>query len=146
MKRLSGYFTKLKYIIGCTGEELELRLGYEKGRFADGYSVYALIEIPDENMFQLRGYSMVPEQHFMEKYGSVSVGGDLKQEVVASFALDGPNSLVKIIPNKAHDENKDPDIQYPVGTGIPQWKIKRGINLNAVLLKSMTNYKSKLII
>ena len=37
--------------------------------------------------------------------------------------LTGVERLVKVLATVRHDNSMDPDIQYPPGQGVPQWKV-----------------------
>ena len=116
-----GYVTKDKFIRGRTLAEIEWTLGFHRGRFAQGIEVIRLDELPGPNQFELAGYSMVAE-HRLRPAGGLDIG-KIKSEAAASWALQGPERLVKVRVRTPHDPGGDPDVQYPPGLGAPQWKL-----------------------
>ena len=130
---VGGCITQDKFLKGRTLAELESILGYHQGRLSTGMTVVALLQIPGPNDFKLLGYSQVAEHRFnMPSQLDVD---KLKQLVMnTAFALDGPNRLVKVLPNTRHNNDLSDDDQYPSGQGIPQWKLTSRIPSRVVAI------------
>jgi len=116
-----GYITKLKFIAGRDLQQLEKILGFHPGRFRDGVWIMKLDRLPTISEFDAKGYSMIAEHRFVNP-GNLNMPR-VKQNAIESWALSGPNSLVKIRPVIGHDAALEPDFQYPPGLGAPQWKL-----------------------
>jgi hypothetical protein len=116
-----GYVTKLKFIAGRDLRYLERVLGFHPGRFSNGVWIMKLDRIPLISEFEARGYSMIAEHRFVDPTNLNM--NRVKQNALDSWTLTGPDSLVKIRPEMAHDAAMEPDIQYPPGLGAPQWKL-----------------------
>jgi hypothetical protein len=80
-----------------------------------------LDRLPLISEFEVRGYSMIAEHRFVDPTDLNM--SRVKQNALDSWKLSGPDSLVKIRPEMAHDGVMEPDIQYPPGLGAPQWKL-----------------------
>lgn len=141
--KIKGCITQEHYIKGKTVSEMERILGFEKGRFQNGITVLALIQMPEAHQFDLLGYSQVAGH----KFNNASLKGmdvkKLKEMVVKeAFTLAGVKRLVKVIPNTPHNHLVDNDIQYPPGLGVPQWKLTGKVSARVVAtLKSEDIYK-----
>jgi hypothetical protein len=128
--QVSGCITQEKYIKGKNAAELERILGFKTGRLYAGFAVVVLEQLPNNDQFDLLGYSQVAGHKFgvdaLKGLDVEKLKNMLRQE---TFALAGINRLVKILPNIPHqtyignDENK----QYPPGLGVPQWKLTKEI-------------------
>ena len=134
---LKGYFTLEKYLLGVkVGDEMEKRLGYDKGCLSNGAELYGF----DPNdfrtwikkdqfgkdvyayHFELRGYTTWP--------GGVPVLGsrptNLDEDVLKKLLCDdvfkktAPARPVKIRPLKT-------GCSYPMGKGIPQWELVKDV-------------------
>ncbi len=130
---VSGCITQEYFIKGKTLTELERLLGFQKGRLANGAVVAALIQMPTAHQFNLLGYSQVAEH----KFGSAATAGldtdKLKELVVKEvFTLAGIKRLVKIMANTPHNNTLDNNIQYPPGSGVPQWKLTSRVSARVV--------------
>jgi len=119
--RVAGYVTTDKFIRGRTLVEIEWTLGFHRGRFQQGIEVIRLDQLPSADQFELAGYSMVAEHRFQQP-GGLDIG-KIKSEAAASWALQGPERLVKVRVKTPHDPAADPDVQYPPGLGAPQWML-----------------------
>jgi hypothetical protein len=115
--RVSGFVTKEKFIAGRTLLEIEDILGYRRGRFAKGIVVVHPTRLPLASEFDLAAYSMVAEHRYKQPDG-LDIG-KMKQNAIASWALLGPERLVKVRPNTPHDQELEPEMQYPPGRGAP---------------------------
>lgn len=116
-----GYITKLKFIAGRDLGYLERILGFHAGRFSNGVWVMKLDRLPLIAEFEVKGYSMVAEHRFAEP-SNLNMSR-VKQNALESWKTSGPDSLVKIRPEMAHEAGMEPDVQYPPGLGAPQWKL-----------------------
>jgi len=130
---VSGCITQEHFIKGKTLSELERLLGFQKGRLANGAVVAALIQMPTAHQFDLLGYSQVA-QH---KFGSTATAGldkdKLKEMVIKEvFTLAGNKRLVKIMANSSHNNHLDNDVQYPPGSGVPQWKLAGRVSARVI--------------
>lgn len=115
-----GYFTNLKFLWG-TVRDFEAKLGYHRGRLENGFFVAHLMQLPKLEEFELAGYSNRPSHLF-------SMPTDLEIKKLKEIALEemkriGFRNLVKIFPDIRHNARLEPDYQYPVGQGIPQWNL-----------------------
>ncbi|WEX10867.1 hypothetical protein [Chelativorans sp. AA-79] len=119
---ISGYVTKEKYVCGRTLAELERLLGFAAGRFSKGVTVAKPRMLPGVNDFETAGYSQVAEHRHRPPSGLDY--GVLRRLARESWALSGPESLIKFLPNIPHAD-LDPDVQYPPGKGVPQWRIAK---------------------
>jgi hypothetical protein len=118
---VSGCVTKDKFIRGKTIEEIEKLIGFHRGRLASGLTVVKLNRLPAMNEFDLAAYSNVATHRLQ-----VPTGLDidkLKRLAIESWSLSGVDRLVKVLAAIRHDNSMDPDVQYPPGQGIPQWKV-----------------------
>lgn len=116
-----GYITKLKFIAGRDLQYLERILGFHTGRFSSGVWIMKLDRLPTLAEFEAKGYSMIAEHRFVNP-GNLNMSR-VKQNAMESWALSGPESLVKIRPEMGHDAAMEPDTQYPPGLGAPQWRL-----------------------
>ena len=133
---VAGYITKDKFVAGRTLQELEAILGFQRGRFGKGIYVLALDRLPLPGEFQLASYSMIAEHRFQMPSG---LDIDKLTKIASeSFALDGPERLIKIRAVEAHDPSLDPDVQYPPGKGAPQWKLT--VRIQATCVAVVTDY------
>jgi hypothetical protein len=131
-QRLSGFFTKQKFIVGQSLSELERRLGYRCGRLAQGACVYRVEVLPGINDFEMYGYSQISGgrletggRYDQRRANKIWPGNkdieieNLKNIARSSWRLSGPDSLVKVIPVTPHSQSET----YPPGTGVPQWRM-----------------------
>jgi hypothetical protein len=119
---VTGCITKEKFIAGRTAAEIERILGFHPGRLAGGLTVVALLELPATSQFDLAAYSNIATHRFQMPSG-LDIE-KLKAAAWASWATTGFERLVKVLPATRHDNNLDPDFQYPPGLGAPQWVAK----------------------
>jgi hypothetical protein len=116
---VSGCFTKEKFIAGRTLAEIERILGFRAGRLSLGMAVVALTELPGLSQFELAAYSNVATHRRQEPDG-LNIE-KLKADARATWTTIGFERIVKILPATRHDPAMNPDIQYPPGSGAPQW-------------------------
>ena len=116
---VSGYVTQLKFIAGRTLSQIEQLLGFQRLRLAAGATAIGLSHAPLD--FDLAGYSTVAE-HRMQPASGVDIE-KIKAIARRGWTVSGSNRLVKIRAIVPHDPDMDPDIQYPPGQGVPQWKL-----------------------
>ena len=134
--RVSGCFTKEKFIAGRTLVEIERILGFRAGRLAHGMVVVALMELPAMDQFELAAYSNVATHRF--KTPTDLNIEKIKAEAKASWATSGFERVVKVLPGTAHDPAMNPDVQYPPGQGAPQWISK--VKLAAKVVGAVSGY------
>ena len=129
-----GFFTQAHYLRGQTSAEVERRLGYGPGRLSQGWYLLFILNMPDVEDFEFRGYthfsggvvqghlSSPPDKRTAEERVRKS-GVDVirsKQKVIREvFTLQGPHRLAKVIPVRYGTD-------YPPGSGIPQWELREG--------------------
>lgn len=135
---VAGYITKDKFVLGRTLQELEDILGFQRGRFGKGIYVLALDRLPVPGEFQLAAYSMIAEHRFQMPPGLDA--DKIARNAAETFALEGPERLVKIRAVQTHDPALDPDVQYPPGQGAPQWKLT--VRIQATCVAVVTDYPS----
>lgn len=136
---MKGYFTLEKYIVGKNPDELERALGFSKGTLADGAEIYGFYNLPELDEFELRGYTHLPEggdpaiEQFLREtknayspYDTKVLGREktmaeeLKKMVRERvWEKTGRNRPVKVVPRRRGE--------YPIGTGIPQWKLIKDV-------------------
>jgi hypothetical protein len=134
--KVSGCFTKEKFIAGRTLAEMEKILGFHAMRFASGITVAALLELPQINEFDVSGYTNVASHKFRLSAGlDVNV---LKKNAMSTWTTMGFERLVKVRPVLQHREDLHPDVQYPPGRGVPQWIAK--VPLKARIIAIVTGY------
>lgn len=131
---LSGFFTIQIYLQGRTLAEIERLVGFERGRLINGAWFATALNLPGIDDFELAGYSQVAAHHTLEQYGDLNnpkgkweqdAYSIKKQNAMSEWSLFGSKRPIKIIPMVGHDNDMKDDYQYPPGSGIPQWKIKR---------------------
>lgn len=131
---LSGFFTTQIYLQGKTLGEIEMLVGFDRGRLINGAWFVTAINLPKMEDFDLVGYSQVAGHHTKEQYGDLNNPNGKweedsyrikKQNAMSGWNSFGSQRLIKIIPMVGNDPLMSDDYQYPPGSGIPQWKIKR---------------------
>jgi len=131
--RLTGFFTKARFLRQQPTSELERRLGYAQGRLATGWWLLFLEQMPTPDDFEYMGYSYMsggavqghlrpgPTAEEQLKAGKFDVFGMKRRTILQTFRLSGPDRLAKVVP-VAEQSGLMP---YPPGTGFPQWKLVR---------------------
>ena len=142
---VTGFITQEKYILGCTLSEIERILGFHPGRLKAGVSIYALLRLPEENEYQLAGYSQVAGHHTEEQYGKdLQTRHDMKQLTKRLrqdvWTTTGTDRLIKVRPVTMNNSNMKDDDQYPPGKGVPQWKLTSPVS--AIFITSIMGYPS----
>lgn len=133
--QVRGCITQEKYVKGKTTRELERILGFKAGRLQPGFVMAALEQIPNNDQFDLLGYSQVAGHHFSPEATKGLDVDKLKTMVRTEvFALAGLNRLVKILPNAPHQIYMSNDEQYPPGLGVPQWKLVKPVYAKIVAI------------
>ncbi|MEO6722334.1 MAG: hypothetical protein ABIN67_18345 [Ferruginibacter sp.] len=126
--QVRGCITQEKYIKGRSVAEVERILGFKTGRLKTGYVIAALEQIPNNDDFDLLGYSQVAGHHFgpeaTKGLDVIKLKNMVRQNV---FTMAGVDRLVKVIPNTPHQGYMSNDEQYPPGQGVPQWKLVKPI-------------------
>src|SRR3954453_7526097 len=116
-----GFITQDKFLLGQTLIDLEKRLGYKPGRFLKGIWVGVCLNLPEQSLLDLKGYSQVAG-HKQMKLDGLEVD-QLKKIALSTMRTSGPDRIVKVFPEISHDTNLTDDEQYPPGLGIPQWNV-----------------------
>lgn len=143
MLQLGGYFTQAVFLHGQTGDALERRIGYHRGRLRDGWYLVYFEETPQAHQFELAGYSQlsggIERGHLPENAGNPTVEEQAKAQGMLdvarvktelardTFVTAGTKRLAKVIPVGDHDPLVE--TPYPPGSGIPQWKLTKGVTL-----------------
>lgn len=110
---VGGYFTCLKNIRLRTPTEMEDILGFQKGTFSSGVSVWKLNDLPKPDEFELRGYTQTPGGENFD--GIVIRRSDLRRP---QYVLrDG--TLAK----------------FPPGLAVEQWELAKNVLLPATELE-----------
>jgi hypothetical protein len=118
--RARGYVTDAKFVYGPVSS-LESKLGYHGGRLNNGFYIGCLLRLPDAHEFELAGYSITPEHKFKTPQGYDI--NKLKELARDAMIKAGGRNIVKIFPNTGHNSSMSADDQYPIGDGVPQWKL-----------------------
>lgn len=116
---VSGCVVQEKFVAGRTLAQVEKILGFHTGRFSQGITVVALLQIPALDQFDIAGYTNVAT-HRLKTPSSVDVP-KLKAIAKGTWTATGLNRLLKVFPTTRHDPSVNPDVQYPPGQGVPQW-------------------------
>lgn len=132
--QIKGCITQEKYLKGRSLSEIERILGFHAGRLKSGMTVAALQQIPQNNQFELLGYTQVAE-HRHKPINPKELDVNKLKEIVRTtvFSLSGPNKLVKVIPGVSHNPTLGDDEQYPSGEGVPQWKITTPLQAKVIV-------------
>jgi len=129
---LRGFFTTQIYLQGQSLREIEIRLGFDAGRLAQGAWFAVATQLPGPDDFEFAGYSQVAGHNTASQYGNLNKPANdqekqgylnRKRSVISQWQLFGASRLVKVIPMTGHSLNMSDDYQYPPGSGIPQWKV-----------------------
>ena len=134
---VGGYATRLLFLAGQTPNELETRIGYHRGRLAQGFWLLVLAEQVRPADVELVGYSHFsggkighPSQSArptVESAAADQFGAEFlthsKMRLASSFAEVGAQRLVKVLPAIRHDAAMANADQYPPGSGIPQFNL-----------------------
>jgi len=106
---VGGYFTCLRAVRGRTPEQMEDILGFARGYFSSGVSIWKLKSLPFLDQFELRGYTQLP-------------GGNPFDGIVIRREGQRPSFLTQ--------QGTGPT--YIPGLGVEQWELKPGLLLPAV--------------
>ncbi|MFO1207682.1 MAG: hypothetical protein U1E40_00505 [Amaricoccus sp.] len=131
--RTKGYFTVFREIAGRSGKEIEARLGFRPGRLDSGWALGAMVDPPSPSSFELHGTSRFPDGKVGERRYEEIVkdhGDDVlrDQRLVwyRRFLRGGEWRAVKVVPMEPADH-------YPVGSGIPQFKLPERLHAFVVV-------------
>lgn len=137
-----GDITRLSAIAARAPALLETMLGYESGRFAEGYAI-GLLAVPlRAEHLRFGGLTLRsggreglplhdpeadarrPHVHgrLLEQYGAQTVEAALKKLVDDPRNLMGAERIAKVFPVVRH-KGLDPAAEYPMGGGAPQWTL-----------------------
>jgi len=118
---VSGYITKDKFLVGRPLSQIGRDLGIGANRLTKGATFVKLNRLPMPNGFETAAYSITAEHRYQPQSGLDM--NRLKRLAYESWKLGGLERLVKVRPTIRHDPEQGLDLQYPIGTGVPQWKI-----------------------
>ncbi len=136
----SGCFTKLKQIAGASLSEIEIRLGFRRGRLSQGAYIVQASELPGSDQFDLIGYTNVPADEFKTngkydnskadaKYGKLDHAVFKKNIVLPSWEISGPDSLVKVVAVIEHSNSET----YPYSPNpVSQWMVNEPIRCKVI--------------
>jgi len=139
---ISGDVTTLQWIIPSDPVQTCAALGYARWRLSQGFAVLLAIEKPSPQAFEFAGTTLrsggregKPQmsleedrarpsvhQKILDEYGEKGYK-NLQIKALNNIELTGSQRLAKVIPVIKHS-NLPPAIQYPMGGGGLQWKIK----------------------
>ena len=134
---MGGYATKAIFVAGQRPQELEDRIGYHRGRLAQGFLMLVIDDriVPSE--IELVGHShfsggrighptlanrVTAEESLRQAFGGGLVARQ-KQLLAQTLNAGGSDTVVKVQPTIRHDPAMPDHKQYPVGTGIPQFNL-----------------------
>ena len=120
--QVSGFITLKKFLLGRNLQQIERLLGFHKGRLRQGATFAELTAIPGVNEFDLAGYSQVANHRFDTRALAGYDINKLKNNVLEVWNKPG-EKLVKVIATTGHNGALSNDVQYPPGSGVPQWKL-----------------------
>lgn len=140
-KNVKGFITRERWLLGKTPREMARLLGFDESRMAQGARIYALLVLPSNDQFEFAGHTywsggkpegepvnLWPEEHkAIDRRFMRSPEIRAKDNVRATWTLNGPERLVKVDTKTAHDMNLPPKVQYPPGAGVEQWILLVGL-------------------
>jgi len=140
---VGGWFTRERFLLGKTPEEMEQLLGLRPGRCSLGACVLAfngcspLIRfnrLPAANEFDFGGYTYWLGGKPAGDYQPPPINEQkVKANVIESWSLYGPERPVKVIANIPHANHET----YTIGTGVPQWKLRSGVAVPAAVISCL---------
>jgi len=113
MDAVGGYITCQKNVRGKTPTEMEDILGFQKGTFSSGVSIWKLNALPKPADFELRGYTYLP-------------GGE---------RFDGIVIRRSDLPRPQYLDKGGASSTYPPGLGVEQWELAPGVLVPATELQ-----------
>lgn len=131
-----GCFTLDKFLSGKSLKDIEMNIGFQEGRLAQGGIVIALIRLPQKGEFRVAGYTNVSLNNFVMPGGLDPAV--LERNAMEQWELAGRNRLVKVLPTIRHNASLPPEIQYPHARGIPQWDVL--VDLPCVVAATLSGY------
>jgi hypothetical protein len=149
MKWVRGFITRERWLMGKTPREMARLLGFNEGRMAHGATIYARTILPSDDQYDFAGHThwsggipkdgpvdLWPEKHReIDRRFMRNPEIRAKDNVRATWRLNGPERLVKVEAKTPHSENLPPEVQYPPGAGVEQWILCVG--LPAELVKEL---------
>ena len=137
MVETKGYVTRLNSVVNQPADELERRLGYNRGRLAAGWALLLLTQPVAGTDFRFAGYTYFsggrigdpklgkvrPDVHDDLQGGLADPAGFARKFAAERFPITGPERIVRIVPVAGPDPVLSEHDLYPVGTGIPQWNL-----------------------
>ena len=140
MVRSKGFVTRLNSVVNQPADELERRLGYNRGRLAAGWALLLLKPLKPEDRvvgadFRFAGYthfsggrigdprlgSARPNVHAELKRNLANPARFADEFAAQRFPVTGPERIVRIVPISAPDPVLAESALYPTGAGVPQW-------------------------
>jgi len=138
-----GFIARLIHVVNQPAAELEQRLGFRTGRLGQGWMLLLLKESIAPGEFAFAGYtnssggrskvttpSGIEHTPIEDQVRARSTAIDEKlgtgwfkqqKDLAGSFVLTGSQRIVKVVPHMPHMAGIPDDVQYPPGTGVPQW-------------------------
>ena len=148
-EKQAGCVTQQLYLQGRSLAEIELLLGFHKGRLKMGASFWVAIVLPTADEFDFAGYTQVAGHRTTSQYGNINnplrkdekEAYDRRKKMVIDkwSTVNGSERLVKVKPIMEPDNSMDNDTQYPPGQGIPQWVIKKPSNIIFKNIQELTD-------
>lgn len=150
---IHGDITTLQWIKPGYEDRIESSLGFARGRLSQGYWILLLKHLPRPDQFEFAGTTLRsggkyglpqcdqkaeaarPRVHdkMLEERGKKEYE-DLQKATLGAASVMGDKRLVKVIPDIPHSEDIPACLQYPMGGGGLQWKIKKpGIRMLAAV-------------
>lgn len=141
---LWGNITTLNAIVLADPRRIETNLGFHAGRLSAGYEILLLKSLPVFDAFEFDGTTLrsggregLPAQNPEDDEKRLRVHDgilrergadgyeDLQRSALKRAQVTGPQRLVRILPTTRHNNDLDIDVQYPMGGGFLQWRIKK---------------------
>lgn len=136
---VKGCITRDDCIRGRSLSKIEKLLGFRNGRLSLGAAFIILNGYPAGHEFEFAGYTQVAShRHVPLNPGEYNIA-KLKENVI-EYWRENKMILTKVIPAILHNHAENPDIQYPPGEGIPQWKVSIPGGVKGTVVAVIQNY------
>ena len=143
----SGNVTTLIWIGPRSAADIEERLGYGAGRLSKGYWIVVLKQRLTPADFEFEGTTLnsggrlgLPgasdaadaarrkmHDKIMGEYGKTGYT-KLQEHALRGIEYSGTNRIAKVLPVTPHDGRLSPALQYPMGGGGLQWRLKTKVD------------------
>jgi hypothetical protein len=141
---IHGDISTLQWIKPGFENSTEASLGYRRGRLSQGYWILLLTSLPRPDQFEFAGTTLRsggkyglpqgdkeaeaarPRVHdkIVQERGEAGYE-QLQRTILAATSVAGETRLVKIIPDIPHSDEMPASLQYPMGGGGLQWRLKK---------------------